>query len=138
MEKEEASRGESGHVVCGSWIRRPKKVNWAIIARAAKRRGSSSPALLHIFSFDPITTSLSSSPLVIIILFLLLERKKKSFETISHGVSHVPRPFTFCWGVLTENLGCFFFKKARVFFIYFNLPHKQQAGGLTPFYFWFD
>ncbi|KAL0847828.1 hypothetical protein Bca101_021075 [Brassica carinata] len=64
MEIEEASRGgESGHVVCGSWIRRPKKVNWAIIARASKRRGSTSPALLNIFSFDPITTSLSSSPL---------------------------------------------------------------------------
>uniref|UniRef100_A0A1J3J0S0 SEC12-like protein 1 n=1 Tax=Noccaea caerulescens TaxID=107243 RepID=A0A1J3J0S0_NOCCA len=63
MEIEEASR-ESGHVVCGSWIRRPRKVNWAIIAKAAKRRGSSaSPALLNIFSFDPITTSLSSSPL---------------------------------------------------------------------------
>lgn len=67
MEIEEASR-ESGHVVCGSWIRRPKKVNWAIIAKAAKRRGTSvsSPALLHIFSFDPDTTSLSSSPLVIL------------------------------------------------------------------------
>ena len=64
METEEASRGESGHVVCGSWIRRPKKVNWAIIAKAAKRRGSSSPPLLNIYSFDPITTSLSSSPLV--------------------------------------------------------------------------
>ncbi|ESQ45281.1 hypothetical protein EUTSA_v100104381mg, partial [Eutrema salsugineum] len=62
MEIEEASR-ESGHVVCGSWIRRPKKVNWAIIAKAAKRRGSSSPALLNIFSFDPVSTSLSSSPL---------------------------------------------------------------------------
>ncbi|CAA7019235.1 unnamed protein product [Microthlaspi erraticum] len=63
MEIEEASR-ESGHVVCGSWIRRPRKVNWAIIAKAAKRRGSAaSPALLNIFSFDPITTSLSSSPL---------------------------------------------------------------------------
>lgn len=63
-EIEEASR-ESGHVVCGSWIRRPRKVNWAIIAKAAKRRGSSaSPALLNIFSFDPITTCLSSSPLV--------------------------------------------------------------------------
>ncbi|XP_048620528.1 SEC12-like protein 1 isoform X1 [Brassica napus] len=65
MEIEEARRGESGHVVCGSWIRRPKKVNWAIIARASKRRGSSSPPLLNIFSFDPITTSLSSSPLAI-------------------------------------------------------------------------
>uniref|UniRef100_M4EXB2 Dual specificity protein phosphatase 4 n=1 Tax=Brassica campestris TaxID=3711 RepID=M4EXB2_BRACM len=63
METEEASRGESGYVVCGSWIRRPKKVNWAIIAKAAKRRGSSSPPLLNIYSFDPITTSLSSSPL---------------------------------------------------------------------------
>ncbi|KFK34472.1 hypothetical protein AALP_AA5G149700 [Arabis alpina] len=64
MEIEEASR-ESGHVVCGSWIRRPRKVNWAIIAKAAKRRGSSvsSPALLRIFSFDPVTTCLSSSPL---------------------------------------------------------------------------
>ncbi|KAG7565383.1 WD40 repeat [Arabidopsis suecica] len=64
MEIEEASR-ESGHVVCGSWIRRPKKVNWVLIAKASKRRGSSvsSPALLNIFSFDPVTASLSSSPL---------------------------------------------------------------------------
>lgn len=71
MEIEEASR-ESGHVVCGSWIRRPKKVNWVLIAKASKRRGSSvsSPALLNIFSFDPVTASLSSSPLVKFFLHL--------------------------------------------------------------------
>ena len=105
MEKEEARQGESGHVVCGSWIRRPKKVNWAIIARASKRRGSSSPALLNIFSFDPITTSLSSSPLVYIYSFSFYHRCQ-SFETISQRASKFCR-------VLGENLGCCSFRVFR-------------------------
>ena len=112
MEIEEARRGESGHVVCGSWIRRPKKVNWAIIARASKRRGSSSPPLLNIFSFDPITTSLSSSPLVFSFSFY-------------HCCLSIQRASKFC-RVLGENLGCCSFR----FFCF--LFQKQIA-----FSFWY-
>ncbi|XP_038884218.1 SEC12-like protein 1 [Benincasa hispida] len=50
-----------GPVSCGSWIRRPENVNLALIGRS--RRPDSSPSSFEIFSFDPKTTSLSSSPL---------------------------------------------------------------------------
>ncbi|XP_019059192.1 PREDICTED: LOW QUALITY PROTEIN: SEC12-like protein 1 [Tarenaya hassleriana] len=58
-----------GHVTCGSWIRRPEKANWVVwaLGRAAKGRGSStssSAGAVEIFSFDPTTSSLPSSPLV--------------------------------------------------------------------------
>ncbi|XP_050210144.1 SEC12-like protein 1 [Mercurialis annua] len=49
----------NGKVTCGSWIKRPENVNWVVLGKSAK---SSSP-VLQIFSFDSITTSLSSSPL---------------------------------------------------------------------------
>lgn len=51
-----------GPVSCGSWIRRPENVNLALIGKS--RRPDSSPSTFEIFSFDPKTTSLSSSPLV--------------------------------------------------------------------------
>ena len=54
--------GVEGPVSCGAWIRRPEKLNLVVLGRC--RRAKSSPSLLHIFSFDPHTTSLSSSPLV--------------------------------------------------------------------------
>ncbi|PON42010.1 WD repeat containing protein [Trema orientale] len=53
---------EKGPVSCGSWIRRPEKVNLVVLGRS-RNRGGSSPSMLEIFSFDPKTTSLSSSPL---------------------------------------------------------------------------
>ncbi|XP_010521738.1 PREDICTED: SEC12-like protein 1 [Tarenaya hassleriana] len=64
MEIEDGST-RTGHVTCGSWIRRPEKANWVVLGRAARRRGSSvlSPGVIEIFSFDPRTSSLSSSPL---------------------------------------------------------------------------
>ena len=65
---EEESGSSKGPVACGSWIRRPEKVNLAVLARSRKKRGDSSsdssPSVLQIFSFDPKTASLSSSPLV--------------------------------------------------------------------------
>ncbi|KAK0592285.1 hypothetical protein LWI29_016613 [Acer saccharum] len=51
-----------GIVSCGSWIKRPEKVNLVVLGKS--RRASSSPAVLEIFSFDPNTTTLSTSPLV--------------------------------------------------------------------------
>ncbi|OWM70266.1 SEC12-like protein 1 [Punica granatum] len=53
-------------VAFGSWIRRPENVNLVVLGKL--RRGSSSPAVVEIFSFDPKTTSLSSSPLVSYVL----------------------------------------------------------------------
>ncbi|KAG2672289.1 hypothetical protein I3843_13G031100 [Carya illinoinensis] len=50
-----------GPVTCGSWIRRPDKVNLVVLGRS--RLGDVAPSQLEIFSFDPKTTSLSSSPL---------------------------------------------------------------------------
>lgn len=50
-----------GPVTCGSWIRRPENLNLVVLGRS--KRGNSCPALLQIFSFDPITVSLSTSPL---------------------------------------------------------------------------
>lgn len=120
MEIEEASR-ESGHVVCGSWIRHPKKVNWAIIAKAAKRRGSASPALLYIYSFDPITTSLSSSPLVNPFSSLTQFWNLKFTDLLKmcmHGLG-LER--------IEINLGCFFsvfwilWKESRVFLFHTHM-----------------
>ncbi|KAK7830203.1 sec12-like protein 1 [Quercus suber] len=71
---EEESGSSQGPVACGSWIRRPEKVNLAVLARSRKKRGdsssdsSSSPSVLQIFSFDPKTASLSSSPLTTYVL----------------------------------------------------------------------
>lgn len=59
-----------GPVSCGSWIRRPENVNFALIGR--NRRPDSSPSVLEIFSFDPKITSLSSSPLVSIFFSVFL------------------------------------------------------------------
>ncbi|XVE99166.1 hypothetical protein REPUB_Repub03eG0173800 [Reevesia pubescens] len=52
-----------GSVTCGSWIRRPEKVNWVVLGRSMIQPGSSSSSVIEIFSFDPNTTSLFSSPL---------------------------------------------------------------------------
>ncbi|KAL5800391.1 hypothetical protein ACOSQ4_033275 [Xanthoceras sorbifolium] len=51
-----------GIVTCGSWIKRPEKVNLVVLGKS--RRVHSSPAVLEIFSFDPKTTTFSTSPLV--------------------------------------------------------------------------
>ena len=87
---EEESGSSQGPVACGSWIRRPEKVNLAVLARSRKKRGDSdsSPSVLQIFSFDPKTASLSSSPLVslyktpslfeFVILFFWKQTKKKT------------------------------------------------------------
>ncbi|OIW13207.1 hypothetical protein TanjilG_17650 [Lupinus angustifolius] len=55
-----------GPVTCGSWIRRPENLNLVVLGRS--RRGSSCPSLLQIFSFDPKTTSLSTSPMTTFVL----------------------------------------------------------------------
>ncbi|KAF7820212.1 SEC12-like protein 1 [Senna tora] len=55
-----------GPVTCGSWIRRPEKLNLVALGRSG--RGNSCPSLLQIFSFDPNTTSLSTSPLITFVL----------------------------------------------------------------------
>ena len=74
FQMEEESGSSKGPVACGSWIRRPEKVNLAVLARSRKKRGDSSsdssPSVLQIFSFDPKTASLSSSPLVSLSLSL--------------------------------------------------------------------
>ncbi|GMI67508.1 phosphate transporter traffic facilitator1 [Hibiscus trionum] len=61
----EGAAGRS--VKCGSWIRRPENVNLVVLGLSMTRPGSSSSsssvAAIEIFSFDPKTTSLSSSPL---------------------------------------------------------------------------
>ncbi|XP_054790079.1 SEC12-like protein 1 [Prosopis cineraria] len=57
---------QQGPVTCGEWIRRPEKRNLVLLGRS--RRGNSCPSLLEIFSFDPNTTSLSSSPLTTFVL----------------------------------------------------------------------
>lgn len=51
-----------GTVTCGSWIRRPENVNLVVLGKSS--RASSSPSVLEIFSFDPKTTSVYTSPLV--------------------------------------------------------------------------
>ncbi|EXB58483.1 SEC12-like protein 1 [Morus notabilis] len=53
---------QKGPVTCGAWIRRPENSNMAILGRSA--RGNSTRSVIEIFSFDPNTISLSSSPLV--------------------------------------------------------------------------
>jgi prolactin regulatory element-binding protein len=53
---------KQGPVTCKSWIRRPEKVNLVVLGRS--RLGDSYPSVLEIFSFDPKTASVSSSPLV--------------------------------------------------------------------------
>ncbi|KAJ6727348.1 PROLACTIN REGULATORY ELEMENT BINDING PROTEIN [Salix purpurea] len=53
-----------GTVTFGSWIRRPENVNLAVLGRSSKKKGPAAPSVLEIFSFDPETTSLSTSPQV--------------------------------------------------------------------------
>ncbi|XP_050386617.1 SEC12-like protein 1 [Argentina anserina] len=55
------SEHQRGTVTCGSWIRRPENVNWVVLG--TKHSSSSPCSVLTVFSFDPITSSLSSSPL---------------------------------------------------------------------------
>ncbi|XP_062175394.1 SEC12-like protein 1 [Alnus glutinosa] len=57
----EGGGSKQGPVTCGSWIRRPEKVNLLVLGRS--RLGDSSPSVLEIFSFDPKTASVSPSPL---------------------------------------------------------------------------
>ena len=54
--------GGAGESPEASWWRWPENLNLVVLGRS--RRGSSCPSLLEIFSFDPKTTSLSTSPLV--------------------------------------------------------------------------
>ncbi|KAL6125595.1 hypothetical protein ACLB2K_073651 [Fragaria x ananassa] len=49
---------QQGTVTCGSWIRRPENVNWVVFGTK-----QSTCSVLTVFSYDPNTTSLSSSPL---------------------------------------------------------------------------
>jgi prolactin regulatory element-binding protein len=53
----EGGGSKQGPVTCGSWIRRPEKVNLLVLGRS--RLGDSSPSVLEIFSFDPKTASVS-------------------------------------------------------------------------------
>ncbi|KAG2717239.1 hypothetical protein I3760_03G165600 [Carya illinoinensis] len=61
-----------GLVMCGSWIQGPDKVNLVVLRRS--KLEDASPSQLEIFSFDPKTTSLSSSPLYVCI-YLPLQSK---------------------------------------------------------------
>ncbi|XP_039014386.1 SEC12-like protein 1 [Hibiscus syriacus] len=57
--------GAGRSVKCGSWIRRPENVNLVVLGLTMTRPSSySSVAAIEIFSFDPKSSSLSSSPLV--------------------------------------------------------------------------
>ncbi|KAM2695250.1 hypothetical protein EV1_039779 [Malus domestica] len=60
---------QRGPVTCGSWIRRPENASWVVFGRS-RPKGSpfSSSSVLEIFSFDPKTTSHSSSPLTTYVL----------------------------------------------------------------------
>lgn len=64
-----------GTVTCGSWIKRPENVNLVVLGKSS--RASSSPSVLEIFSFDPKTTSVYTSPLVKI--FFFEKKKEKDF-----------------------------------------------------------
>lgn len=55
-----------GKVTCATWIKRPENAHLVLIGKSSKPCSS-----LEIFSFDPKTTSLSSSPKVY--FFLLLQ-----------------------------------------------------------------
>ncbi|KVH91979.1 hypothetical protein Ccrd_006001 [Cynara cardunculus var. scolymus] len=52
---------EQGTVTCASWIRRPEDAH--LVALGKSKHGDL-PASFQIFSFDRLTTSLSSSPSV--------------------------------------------------------------------------
>ncbi|XP_010267358.1 PREDICTED: SEC12-like protein 1 [Nelumbo nucifera] len=56
----DAPASHQDSVTCASWIRRPENAHLVVFGKP--RRGHSSPPLLHIFSFDAKTASLSSSP----------------------------------------------------------------------------
>ncbi|KAM7467854.1 hypothetical protein LguiB_015416 [Lonicera macranthoides] len=53
---------EQGRVTCASWIRRPENAHLVAMGRSKRRHDDDHPSSLQIFSFDPLTTSLSSSP----------------------------------------------------------------------------
>ncbi|KAJ4720677.1 SEC12-like protein 1 [Melia azedarach] len=55
-----------GAVTCGSWIKRPENVNLVVLGKS--RGANSSPSVLEIFSFDPKTNSVYTSPLVTYVL----------------------------------------------------------------------
>ncbi|XP_061996515.1 SEC12-like protein 1 [Rosa rugosa] len=61
MEGGGSEQQQQGTVTCGSWIRRPENMNWVVFGKSRGKEDSSS--VLTIFSFDPKTTCLSSSPL---------------------------------------------------------------------------
>lgn len=69
-----------GTVTCGSWIKRPENVNLVVLGKSS--RASSSPSVLEIFSFDPKTTSVYTSPLVKIFFFEKKKGKRFRFELI--------------------------------------------------------
>lgn len=50
---------EEGTVTCAAWIRRPENAHLVVVGKSKPRSSS-----LEIFSFDPKTSSLSSSPKV--------------------------------------------------------------------------
>ncbi|PSR98054.1 SEC12-like protein [Actinidia chinensis var. chinensis] len=55
----EGSSSSQGTVTCAAWIRRPENAHLVAVAKAGH---GDQPSLLEIFSFDPKTASLSSSP----------------------------------------------------------------------------
>lgn len=55
---------KGGPVTSGSWIRRPENSNMVVLGRSAHGDSTTTRSVIQFFSFDPITTSLSSSPLV--------------------------------------------------------------------------
>ncbi|KAM7264894.1 hypothetical protein ACFE04_002577 [Oxalis oulophora] len=57
----DSNNNKKSIITCGSWIRKPEKISWVILGS----KSSSSPAKLEVYSFNPETVSLSSSPLAI-------------------------------------------------------------------------
>lgn len=66
-----------GAVTCGSWIKRPENVNLVVLGKS--RGANSSPSVLEIFSFDPKTNSVYTSPLVCVCIYIYI-KKKTVFE----------------------------------------------------------
>ncbi|PPR89390.1 hypothetical protein GOBAR_AA31303 [Gossypium barbadense] len=109
--------GEAGgSVSCGSWIRRPENVNWVVLARIMTRPTSSSSSVIEIFSFDPNTTSLSSSPLA----------RHELEESDGDPITIAVHPSGDCFVCSTTNGGC------KLFELYGQETHLQLSTKELP------
>ena len=129
-------------MACGAWIRRPENQNLVVICRSSRR--DSSPAVLELFSFDSVTTSLSSSPLVslcfslsISFLFVWLaetEERKRKLNFSSLNLSQVPKfYFIFSLFFFFSFDPCLETKWSSIPFFFLNC----ESGGCGSFFFSF-